>query len=149
MNASTAQEAEHLLLLFSWRPKMRVRVNLKLINRAYSDCYTASRSQERTFFNKKKRLRQCITHTHTQGLNIPGTPFFQQKKEPAAVHNTHTGLKNPRNVIFSGKKTPAAVHHTHTRHKTPRNVIFSKKTSACGSVSHTHRAYKSQERHFF
>jgi hypothetical protein len=75
VNASTAQEAEHLLLLFSWRPKMRVRVNLKLINRAYSDCYTASRSQERTFFKQKKRLRQCITHT--QGIQIPGTSFFQ------------------------------------------------------------------------
>jgi hypothetical protein len=58
---------------------MRVRVNLKLINRAYSDCYTASRSQERTFF---------------------------KKKTPAAVHHTHThtGLKHPKNVIFPTKK---------------------------------------------
>ena len=72
-----------------------------------------------SFFPKKKRLRQCITHT--QGIKIPGTSFFPNKKAPAAVHHTHTGHTNPRNAIFSEKKAPAAVHHTHTGHKNTRN----------------------------
>ena len=39
-------------------------------------------------FPKKKRLRQCITHT--QGIKIPGTSFFPRKKSACgSASHTH------------------------------------------------------------
>ena len=46
-----------------------------------------------SLFPKKKRLRQCITHT--QGIKIPGTSFFPKKKSLRQCITHTQGIKHP------------------------------------------------------
>jgi hypothetical protein len=55
-----------------------------------------------SFFPKKKRLRQCITHT--QGIQIPGTSFFLKKKRLRQCITHTQGIKIPGTSFFQKKK---------------------------------------------
>ena len=77
------------------------------------------KSQERHFWRKKRRLRQCITHT--QGIQIPGTSFFPKKKRLRQCITHTQGIKIPGTSFFQKKKRlRQCITHTHTRLDGPR-----------------------------
>ena len=60
------------------------------------------KTQRTSFFPKKKRLRQCITHT--QGIEITGTPFFLKKKRLRQCITHTQGIQIPGTSFFPKKK---------------------------------------------
>ena len=61
-----------------------------------------------SFFQKKKRLRQCITHT--QGIKIPGTSFFPKKKRLRQCITHTQGIKIPGTSCFQQKKRHISIY---------------------------------------